>query len=461
MNRPRAMPVLAVPTTLALMLAPVMATAAPEPEAQPVAAQEATSAGAAQPAGVQTASVQTTATAQAPSTQAGAQPDGAQEVAQLAVAQPSAAQETAPAAAPPAPAPLLPASPPSAPPLTFRLQVRVNTLAKGGPRHTLLDDYRLDSILAVPGVGGQLSPWFSYVFSAVGYAENFDSAQAKLLDAAGMFKVADSFQIWAGRFVVPFDRFNLSGPFRNLIWDYPGLYGGVRRVGGENGPFGRDTGLSIWGSVAKGLFKYHLMAHQLERSEVAPRFTGRVSVSLLDREPGYFVQSSYLGEKDVLAFGVAMQYQHKGRTWTPAPAPGAPPLPTGTPAPTQLDNLSAVTADVFAEKNFGTAGTGTFDAAYYHYDEHRPYRRAFAITAAYLPPLKLGPGKTQLGVRWEQAYASSFSPQLSDVRGVDLSASYFLNGYNLRIGLDVARQWLGSAGGVSNSVSAGFQYSPQ
>jgi hypothetical protein len=34
-----------------------------------------------------------------------------------------------------------------------------------------------------------------------------------------------------------------------------------------------------------------------------------------------------------------------------------------------------------------------------------------------------------------------------------------MSGYNLRLGLDYARQWLG-AGGVSNTISAGFQYSP-
>lgn len=372
-------------------------------------------------------------------------------------AEPAVQPTSAQPAAQPAPAAMAGASTPS--PLTFRLQVRVNTLARG-QRDVFLDDYRFDSILAVPGVGGQLTPWFSYAFNAVGYAENFESAQARLLDAAGMFKVADSLQIWVGRFVVPFDRFNLSGPFRNLIWDYPGIYGGVRRIGGENGPFGRDTGLSVWGSVAQGLFKYHAMAHQLESPDAGPRLTGRMSVSLLGREPGYFVSSSYLGEKDVLALGVAMQYQHDGRMWTPGIPLGTPPPPAGTPSPRpEVDNLLAVTADLFAEKTFGSMGTATLDLAYYHYDEYRAYQRAYAVTAAYLPPLKLGMGRTQFGIRLEEAYASRHQPQLSDVRGVDLSVSHFMSGYNLRLGLDYARQWLG-AGGVSNTISAGFQYSP-
>ncbi|HYO66300.1 MAG TPA: hypothetical protein VEU33_09480 [Archangium sp.] len=347
-----------------------------------------------------------------------------------------------------------PASAP--PPLDFHLQVRVNTLAEG--RHdAFLDDYRFESILAVPGVSGQLTPWFSYAFSGVGTAENFESAQVRLLDAAGMFKVGDPLQIWVGRFVVPFDRFNLSGPFRNLIWNYPGIYGGVRRIGGENGPFGRDTGISVWGSLSQGLFKYQLMVHQLENPDAGPRLTGRMSVSLLGREPGYFVSSSYLGEKDVLALGVAMQYQHDGRTWTPGTPVGMPPPPEDSPLSPQVDDLLAVTADLFAEKTFGNMGTATLDLAYYHYDEHRPYRRAYALTAGYIPPLKLGNGRTQFGIRWEEAVASRLQPQLSDVRGVDVSVSQFLPGYNLRLGLDYSRQWLGPDG-VSNTVSVGFQY---
>jgi hypothetical protein len=347
-----------------------------------------------------------------------------------------------------------PASAPS--PLDFHLQVRVNTLAEGG-QDAFLDDYRFESILAVPGVSGQLTPWFSYVFNGVGSAESFESAQVRLLDAAGLFKVADPLQIWVGRFVVPFDRFNLSGPFRNLIWNYPGVYGGVRRIGGENGPFGRDTGLSVWGSVSQGLFKYQLMVHQLEDRDAGPRLTGRLSVSLLGREPGYFVSSSYLGEKDVLALGVAMQYQHDGRKWTPGPPVGMPPPPPDAPVSQQVDDLLAVTADLFAEKNFGSMGTATLDLAYYHYDEHRLYQRAYAVTAAYIPPLKLGAGHTQFGLRWEEAFASRLQPQLSDVRGVDVSVSHFFSGYNLRLGLDYSRQWLGQDG-VANTVSVGLQY---
>ncbi|WP_147444716.1 hypothetical protein [Corallococcus sp. CA053C] len=367
-------------------------------------------------------------------------------------AKPAVAQDVAPA-------------PPTPPPLVFRLQARLDSRVLVG-RQARLDDYSLDSILVVPGVGGQLTPWFSYGFSAVAYAQSFETAQPRILDTVGMFKLAESFQIWAGRFVVPFDRFNLSGPFRNLIWSYPGIYDGVRRIGGENGPFGRDTGLSVWGSVGQGFFKYHLMAHQLELGQAAPRLTGRVSFSFLDREPGYFVSTSYLGEKDVVSVGVAMQYQHDGRVSTVvAPAGAASVLPLAVeaaqaqPLPTRVDNLWAVTADLFAEKRLGTGlGTATFDVGYYEYDEHRSYRRAYAITGAYLPHLQMGPGRTQVGLRWEQAYASPLQPQLSNLKAVDLSVSYHLSGYNLRLGLDAARQWLGAR--TANNIAMGLQYSP-
>ncbi|MBJ6760419.1 hypothetical protein JGU66_06565 [Myxococcaceae bacterium JPH2] len=379
--------------------------------------------------------------------------------------QPAAPSVPAPTPVPPAP-PVVPVAPgPPAPsPVVFRFQARVDSLFQMKPQ-ARQDDYALNSILVVPGVSGQLTPWFSYAFSAVAYAQTFESAQPRVLDSVGMFKLADPLQIWVGRFVVPFDRFNLSGPFRNLIWNYPGIYGGVRRIGGENGPFGRDTGLGVWGSVNQGLFKYHLMAHQLDGGGKSPRFTGRVSMSFLDKEPGYFVNSSYLGEKDVVSVGVAMQYQHDGRTWTAPVSATSTVLPllvggveAAQAAPQAVGNLWAVTADAFAEKKLGGNGTVTFDAAYYQYDEHRPYRRSFAVTGAYVPAVKLGPGITQVGVRWEQASPGVLQPQLSVLKSVDLSLAYHLIGYNLRIGVDGARQWLGTS--VSKSVSLGLQYSP-
>lgn len=330
---------------------------------------------------------------------------------------------------------------------SLHLFARVNSVVQGeNPKK--LNDYRFESILVVPGFKGQVKPWFSYTFNAVGYAESFDNAQLRILDATAQFKIAAPLQVWAGRLVVPFDRFNLSGPFRNLIWNFPGFYAGRPRIGGENSQFGRDSGVALWGSVLDGAFKYQAMVHQLEHGERSPRFSGRLSVSLLDREPGYFVSSSYLGERDVIAVGVGAQYQSDGRLR---------PNMDATLPPTVLGDLWSVTADVFVEKRFGDAGTATLEAAYYRYDEQRAMSSGYYGVLAYLLPWQLGVGQAQVGVRAQRALAQEDLPTEHDLSGLDVSASYLMNGFNLRLAADYSRQWLGD-GLVSNAVSLGLQF---
>lgn len=358
-------------------------------------------------------------------------------------------------AATPAPAPAAPPAPPvdQKPPVpnaeaaSLHLFARINSVIQGkNPKR--LNDYRFDSILVVPGFKGQVKPWFSYTFNAVGYAESFDNAQLKILDATAQFKIAAPLQVWAGRLVVPFDRFNLSGPYRNLIWSFPGFYAGRPRIGGENSPFGRDSGVAVWGSVLDGAFKYYGMVHQLEHGERSPRFSGRLSASLLDKEPGYFVSSSYLGERDVVAIGIGAQYQNDGRLL---------PNMDATLPPTVLGDLWSATADLFVEKRLGQAGTATVEAAYYRYDEHRALNSGYYGVVAYLLPWQLGVGRAQVGVRAQRALAQEDFPAEHDLSGLDVSASYLMNGFNLRLAADYSRQWLG-AGLVTNAVSLGLQF---
>lgn len=377
-----------------------------------------------------------------------------------AASPPSAASAAEPPQAPapsPAPAPAPPAATTApvdakgaaanADAPSLHLFARVNSVVQGkNPKR--LNDYRFESILVVPGFKGQVKPWFSYTFNAVGYAESFDNAQLRILDATAQFKIAAPLQVWAGRLVVPFDRFNLSGPFRNLIWNFPGFYAGRPRIGGENSQFGRDSGVAVWGSLLDGVFKYQGMVHQLEHGERSPRFSGRLSMSLLDREPGYFVSSSYLGERDVIALGVGAQYQADGRLL---------PNMDATLPPTVLGDLWSLTADVFAEKRFGGSGTATLEAAYYRYDEHRAIQSGYYGVLAYLLPWQLGVGQAQLGVRAQRALAQKDFPAEHDLSGLDVSASYLMNGFNLRLAADYSRQWLG-AGLVTNAISLGLQF---
>lgn len=303
-------------------------------------------------------------------------------------------------------------------------------------------------MLVVPGFSGQLKPWFSWLFNAVVSAEKYDTAQVRALDVVGMFKLHDAFQVWVGRFVVPFDRFNLTGPYRNLIWTFPGFYNGRPQIGADGDPYGRSSGAAVWGSVDRGLLKYYAMAYQLENVQLSPRFAARVSVGLPGGEPGYFMSSTYGGERTALSVGVGAQYQNDGRRTAPT-----------DPAmqPNVLGDLWAVTADAFGEKKFEAVGTFTADVAFYHYDEHRPLRDGYFATLGYQFPARIGVGDVQLGVRWQQAFAGSSFPNQPDLKGFDGTVSYFMDGFKLRFAANYARQWLGP-GAIANAISLGLQF---
>ena len=44
-----------------------------------------------------------------------------------------------------------------------------------------------------------------------------------MLDTLAKFKVSDSVSVWAGRFIPPSDRSNLSGSYNLPTWQYPGV----------------------------------------------------------------------------------------------------------------------------------------------------------------------------------------------------------------------------------------------
>lgn len=311
-----------------------------------------------------------------------------------------------------------------------------------------LRDSALDTLLGTAGIRVVSTPWLSWTLSAVGEASSVDKSQVRTLDAIGAVRVANELQLWAGRFVVPFDRFNLSGPYRTLVWSYPGFYNDAKLIGAESGPLGRSTGVGVWGSVLDGTFKYYAMAHEVEVKRRRPRLTGRLALSLLDREPDYTVSSTYLGSRDVVALGVAGQFQDDGRVTALAE--------DGSVADTA--NLWALTADAFFEKTWSDVGTFTVDGAYYRYDEHRAYDSGYQATLGYAPPLRLGDGIPQLGVRWQFARANADVSAAHDASGADVTLAYGLPKSGVRLAVDYSRQTLGDAS-VQTRVYLGMQCS--
>lgn len=126
--------------------------------------------------------------------------------------------------------------------------------------------------------------------STVG-GESFNAGEMRILDAVIKMKLTDSVNLWAGRFLPPSDRSNLSGPFYLNSWLFP-----YTQFGYNNIFQGRDDGAALWGQRGDGAFKWQFGVFDGENSGGPTaighpetdnlQFNGRVVLNLLDPEPG-------------------------------------------------------------------------------------------------------------------------------------------------------------------------------
>ena len=185
-----------------------------------------------------------------------------------------------------------------------------------------------------------------------------------LLDGIAQFEFNDKINFWAGRFLPPTDRANLDGPFYQTPYDYPFV---------SNYPSllaGRDDGAAYWGQLGGGRLKWQVgMFNGIGRNyDTAPPtsavgnalppnatgsyfYIGRITLNLLDPEPGYYTQSCYFGAKEILAIGVTGALQHDGGGSGASPA-----------------DFSAASIDLLWEHKFGNCGVIDVETAFYHYN---------------------------------------------------------------------------------------------
>jgi hypothetical protein len=195
-------------------------------------------------------------------------------------------------------------------------------------------------------------------FSGVGF-----NANVLLLDAAVRFNFGDAFKLNVGRFKYAFSREALESAEEPLTLDRS-LFLVPPFVGT------RDDGVGVWGNLLNQKVQYRvnvMEGRQAASGLVAPasypRFDGRAHLTLLDPENRYGYKGTYLGQKKVLTFGAAFQFE---------------PKVTYLDTATQLGEKSYTgwTADGFFEYPFGGAGTLTASAAYEKADLHGAYRGA-------------------------------------------------------------------------------------
>jgi hypothetical protein len=243
--------------------------------------------------------------------------------------------------------------------------------------------------------------------------------------------------------LVSSDRSNFSGPWFMSPWKYPGLYPGLPfPVGPKQGPQGRNNGATVWGEFMGAKLKYYAGVFDLNDANVSPLFTGRVNICLLGSESGFYHSSTYYGAQDIVAIGLGGQYQKNGQR-------------DGTGL--ILGDLKTFMADLLAEKNFGSAGVATFEGQYYKFDQSDPFGRnhAYYVLASWLTPNKIGIGKLQPLVRWQQATAQlSGAPSF---KMVDAYLTYVIDDYFLRAAVGFSHAEDVGSIASSNAVYLGVQ----
>jgi hypothetical protein len=352
-------------------------------------------------------------------------------------------------AAPPAPLP----EDPSSKPLNVAMWGRIGTIASNGDKFDdLSQDAEVDALFS-----GQIHPNVGWQADFVGtYGGGEQGGNAAILDLIGKLEVDPAFNVWFGRMLVPSDRSNFAGPWFMAPWNYPGL------SGPREGKFGRNDGVTVWGQIAGGLFKYYAGAFNLYNKGESPLYSGRINVSLINPEPGFYHSATYYGQ-DRLAIGVGFQFQKDGAS------PAGTPMVGSTPAmpPLATFDYSFVNADVLFEKVLG-GGVLDVEGAFF-----KPIvkdckdvngvsvcpsdggglfpKMGFFGLASYLIPVKLGIGKLQPLFRFQGS-----SPKDGDMSSViDAQVGYVIKDYAARLALGYQGQKIG--GVKTNGIFLGLQ----
>jgi hypothetical protein len=263
------------------------------------------------------------------------------------------------------------------------------------------------------------------------------SDSVNVLDGYARFEPLREFNIWIGRMLPPSDRSNLDGPYYLSSWLYPGV------VSQYPSKFdGRDDGATIWGKLGGGKFVYsvgvfdgHNRVEGASNQSDNLLYAARVVYNFLDPEnnPAYYESSTYYGSADILTLGAAIQYQKDG---------------VGT--YTRKGDYTGFNIDGLFEKKVLNGGAVTLEGAYYHYDTGGvvdvpanfngagafdnvggiSQGNAYLASAAFLFPDKIGYGKVQPVIRFQE-----FDAAITKVttKQYDGGLNYIIDGHNARV----------------------------
>jgi hypothetical protein len=368
------------------------------------------------------------------------------------------------------PGPVAPAFPPIIPNIDYQGRLRIGFHTIGSDElHKKMDDlaaelsvdmYFAGQITRIvkwqAGVTGSYTgfPGSSFTPATATAAANPGQnlgANAQLLDVTARFEFLPEFNIFAGRMIVVADRFTPSGPWGMDEYFYPGIMVAGQAVPAalmRSGPTGRDLGVNLWGAIAGGTFKYYLGAYQFTDPSLSPLYSGRLQLSLLTPEPGFYQRTTYYGYKDLVSIGIGGQYQAHGSTTSIAGTAAGGMMGMGMPAAPVLvtDNYSYLTGDVVIDKRLGDAGTVSFVGSVSQFGgDYVPWKSHFQAGVGYLIPGVIGIGKLRPSIRWQGAKWNGIDA-MSNV--IDFQLGYVIMPWYARVALGY--RWSSTATALAN-----------
>lgn len=325
----------------------------------------------------------------------------------------------------------------------FRTSFTATEEAAAGSKWS--NDFSLDNMRLY--LNAQVHEYIKLEFNTECQFCGSNGGDLKVLDAIGKFEFNQYINIWAGRMLVPAERREMNGPFYSAVYNIfsngtpfdSADFGGPSGIGtGQAGLYGRDDGVTIWGSVLEGRLQYAVGVFNGLRGSANTDdnllYAQRVAYNFWDVEknPGYYTSGTYYGTGgDILTLAVSNQYQEDG-------------------AGTAMDkgDFRGTAIDVLLEKVLGNGGVVTFNGEYKNYAVSSGYSQAtrdgaspgwnmfegnaYDVSAMYLFPQKIAIGQFQPFIR----YTNTLPEDSSNRAAYEAGVNYVIDGHNALISLN-------------------------
>jgi hypothetical protein len=270
------------------------------------------------------------------------------------------------------------------------------------------DAFALNSVRLY--VNGPVTQTIKFMFNT---EYNSATNDIGILDAVARLEFSDKFNIWFGRFLPPSDRANLYGPYYAHHW-------AVFADGVQDGyPFifqGRDNGAAYWGQFGKVKVSAGAFDGTSATGDDTLIGAGRVQVDFWDPEPGYYLNGTFYGDKNILAIAAAGQVQGEDR--------------------------SAYNVDFLLERKVPGGGAVSVEAEWAKYDGLGGYDGRYRtddggyVLGAYLFPQLVGEGRFELLAKYAHARFRDGLTAVDadyDQKTTELNLNYVIKQFNARV----------------------------